>query len=387
MSSLIALVPSLLLLIGAGITWLTRRQAERTSWGMATTFALLTWLSVLFILPSLPAGIELSTWRPVSLFASRLEISLDQTTWGILYAVVTGLLAVLLTAAARPAPGAAGSRTLMLAYTALAMLAIMAGNLLSVAILWMIIDLVSFLYLVARVEDASGAQLLVGRLAIDMSGTLLALAAAAASFAGTLELPFGARPGPLLPTVFLSLAVLLRSGPVPAAFHDLAAAAGASWSGNADAHSLSRSRHGRAGADAGRYDACRRVDLAAPGRRVGRSGRQRPLVRERRSHPRPQFLDPGRGRHRAGERRQSPRRPGVRPGRVRGRHGDGHCARLFDGAPDSLAPAVAPRWVRAPGRAAVDRGGRDDRRDRSWQNSISSRVSEPCSGWCRWSSW
>jgi len=215
---LIALVPSLLLLIGAGITWLTRRQAERTSWGMATAFALLAWLSVLFILPSLPAGIELSTWRPASLFASRLEISLDQTTWGILYAVVTGLLAVLLTAAARPSAGAAGSRTLMLAYSALAMLAIMAGNLLSVAILWMIIDLVSFLYLVARVEDASGAQSLVGRLAIDMSGTLLALSAAAASFAGTLELPFGARPGPLLPTVFLSLAVLLRLGLFPLHF-------------------------------------------------------------------------------------------------------------------------------------------------------------------------
>ena len=76
----------------------------------------------------------------------------------------------------------------MLAYTALSLPAIMAGNLLSVAVLWMMIDLVSFLYLVARVEDESGAQLLVGRLAIDMSGRL-ALAAAAASFAGTLELP------------------------------------------------------------------------------------------------------------------------------------------------------------------------------------------------------
>jgi hypothetical protein len=218
MNSLIGLVPSLLLLIGAGITWLTRRQADRMSWGLATAFALLTWLSVLFILPALPAGLELSAWRPVSLFASRLEISLDRTTWGIVYAVVTGLLAVLLTAAARPASGAAGSRTLMLAYSGLGLVAIMAGNLLSVAILWMMIDLVTFLYLVARVEDESGAQLLVGRLAIDMSGTLLALAAAGASFAGTLELPFGARPGPLLPTVFLSLAVLLRLGLLPLHF-------------------------------------------------------------------------------------------------------------------------------------------------------------------------
>jgi hypothetical protein len=218
MIPLIGLVPSLLLLIGAGITWLTRRQADRLSWGLATIFALLTWLSVLFILPALPAGLELSAWRPASLFASRLEISLDQTIWGILYAVVTGLLAVMLTAAARPASGAAGSRTMMLAYTGLAILAIMAGNLLSVAILWMMIDLVTFLYLVARVEDEAGGQRLVGRLAIDMGGTLLALAAAAASFAGTLELPFGPRPGPLLPTAFLSLAVLLRLGIFPLHF-------------------------------------------------------------------------------------------------------------------------------------------------------------------------
>jgi len=215
---LIGLIPSLLLLLGAGITWLTRRQADRASWGVATVFALIAWLSMLFILPALPAGLELSAWRPASLFASRLEISLDRTTWGIVYSVATGLLAVLLTAAARPAAGAAGSRTMMLAYTGLAMLAIMAGNLLSVAILWMIIDLVSFLYLVARVEDAAGAQTLVGRLAIDMSSTLLALAAAAASFAGTLELPFGARPGPLFPTAFLVLAVLLRLGLFPLHF-------------------------------------------------------------------------------------------------------------------------------------------------------------------------
>ena len=215
---LIGLIPCLLLLLGAGITWLSRRRGDRTSWGLATVFALLTWLSVLFILPALPAGVELSAWRPASLFASRLEISLDRTPWGIVYAVAAGLLAVFLTGAARPASGAGGSRSMMLAYTALAMLAIMAGNLLSVAILWMMIDVLSFLYLIARVEDAAGAQTLVARLAIDMSGTLLVLAAAAASFVGTLELPFGARPVPLLPTAFLALAVLLRLGLFPLHF-------------------------------------------------------------------------------------------------------------------------------------------------------------------------
>jgi hypothetical protein len=215
---LTGLIPCLLLLTGAGITWLTRRQRDRASWGLATAFAFLAWLSVLFILPALPAGVELSAWRPASLFASRLEISLDRTSWGIVYAVATGLLAVSLTGAARPASGAAGSRTMMLAYTGMAMIAIMAGNLLSVAILWMTIDVLSFLYLIARVEDPSGAQTLVGRLAIDMSGTLLVLAAAAASFVGTLELPFGAQPVPLLPTAFLALAVLLRLGLFPLHF-------------------------------------------------------------------------------------------------------------------------------------------------------------------------
>ncbi|MCX6070937.1 MAG: hypothetical protein NTU91_08790 [Chloroflexi bacterium] len=208
----------MLLLIGAGVTWLTRRQVDRVSWGLATAFALLAWLSVLFILPALPTGVELSAWRPASLFASRLEINLDRTSWGIVYAVATGLLAVFLTGAARPALGAAGSRSMMLAYTALALLAIMAGNLLSVAILWMTIDVLSFLYLIARVEDPAGAQTLVGRLAIDMSGTVLVLAAAAASFVGTLELPFGARPVALLPAAFLALAVLLRLGLLPLNF-------------------------------------------------------------------------------------------------------------------------------------------------------------------------
>lgn len=212
------LIPSLVLLLGACITWVARRRSDRMTWGLATVFALAAWLSVLLVLPTLPAALELSAWRPASLFASRIEISLDRPGWGILYLIATGLLSILLTAAARPAANAAGSRAVMLAYTATAMLAVMAGNLLTVTILWMLIDLMAFAYLVARVEDVGGAQTLVGRLAIDMAGTLLALAAAAASFAGTLELPFGARPGPLLPTVFLSLAVLLRLGLFPLHF-------------------------------------------------------------------------------------------------------------------------------------------------------------------------
>jgi hypothetical protein len=215
---LTGLIPCLLLFLGAGITWLSRRQGDRISWALATATALAVWLSVLFVLPALPAGVELSAWRPASLFASRLEISLDRTSWGIVYAVATALLAVFLTGAARPASGAVGSRAMMLVYTALALLATMAGNLLSVAILWMSLDVLSFLYLIARVEDPASAQTLVGRLAIDMSGTLLVLAAAAASFVGTLELPFGARPVPLVPTAFLALAVLLRLGLFPLHF-------------------------------------------------------------------------------------------------------------------------------------------------------------------------
>jgi NAD(P)-dependent dehydrogenase (short-subunit alcohol dehydrogenase family) len=51
----------------------------------------------------------------------------------------------------------------------------------------MTIDVLSFLYLMARVEDPAGAQTLVARLAIDMSGTVLVLAAAAASVPGPVE--------------------------------------------------------------------------------------------------------------------------------------------------------------------------------------------------------
>jgi hypothetical protein len=207
-----------MLLVGAGVTWAARRRSDRLTWGVATAFALLSWLGVLAVLPGLPADVALSAWRPASLFASRLEISLDRPAWGILYSMATALLGILLTAAARPASGASGSRIMMLAYTALAMVAVMAGNLLTVVIVWMVIDLLAFLYLVARVEDVAGAQTLVARLAIDMAGTLLALTAAAASFAGTPELPLGLPSGPLLPTVFLSLAVLLRLGLLPLHF-------------------------------------------------------------------------------------------------------------------------------------------------------------------------
>ena len=229
------LLPILMLLALAVAGWLVRSRQERVVWGVSAVGQSAVWISLLFMKGLIPIQVQLSVWQPVSLFATPVSLELDRIGWTVSFVISTLLLAISLTSVARAGSATPATRTFMCVFGALGMAAAMAGNLLTAAVLWALIDVVAFashLVLVRRSEmvPVEATRLGVGGISI---GCLLASASLASGgpragnalvVAGILALVGGAlRMGffpahyqlPALPGVRRGLGTLLRL--VPAA--------------------------------------------------------------------------------------------------------------------------------------------------------------------------
>lgn len=197
---------------------LARRRHERAWLMIALAASFVAWIGAIGLVGTVPSEVRLSVWRPQDLFGSRLELVLDAQGWQMLFASATLLLSVLMTAVARRGEATAAGRAVMLAYTSLAMLALLAANLLTVATAWALMDLSAFAFLASVLRKEDTASVLVSRLAIDSASVLLVLGAAIAKAAAGPSLAAVGEPQPPLSVVLVSLAVLLRLGLFPPHF-------------------------------------------------------------------------------------------------------------------------------------------------------------------------
>jgi hypothetical protein len=213
-----ATLPFGALLLGAGVTWFFRRRADRVTWGIATAFALLTWLASLGLSAAVPASLGVSVWAPADLFGARIILTLDRSGWQLTYALATLLLAVLLTSVGRPGGGSGLARAGMLAYAAIGVLGLLAGNLLTVATIWALLDTVTFVFLLSRVEDAPTARQLAVRLGVDLTGVILVVASAIVGMFPARGAPADTAGLSPFSVGLMVLAVLLRLGLLPLHF-------------------------------------------------------------------------------------------------------------------------------------------------------------------------
>ncbi len=211
-------VPIALLLLGALVTWLARRRPERMLWAISLGSAAAAWLAILLLGTRVPSSVSLSVWRPVELYGSRLELSLDPIGWTIGYSALTLLMAVVMTGAAREGETASSVRVMMLTYTALGLAAILPGNLLTVATAWALMDGVAALLLMRMAGGGESRQSLVTRIAVDVTGVVLIVAAAAEDWVAGGEADLGGGPISSGGAALLSLAVLFRLGLMPPHF-------------------------------------------------------------------------------------------------------------------------------------------------------------------------
>ncbi len=210
-----AILPILILLFGALLVSMVRNRPERILWALCSGITLLTWIVSLVLITSIPDVIRLSVWKPTALFASRLELHLDSVGWFFLYATSTLIVSVTFTQAVQPGITTPFLRAVMLSYPAITMITMLAGNLLTVAMSWALVDILTLIFLIRMQSDRKDTSRLVTRTAVDGGGILLVLMAALLNGAeggtSSLSTPMTSSTA----AIFLVLAVLLRLGLLP----------------------------------------------------------------------------------------------------------------------------------------------------------------------------
>lgn len=178
---MIALLPFYLLFLAAALTWMLRKRAVRVQWGLSAILGLLIWIATLTLRLGPDQYVQISAWQPSQMFQSPLSLAVDPITWPVIYAVVTLLVAMILTSASREPAPTTGIRVFWFLYTGSAVIAILANNLLTVIITWTLFDFISAIFLFSLLQSEIEIRQVFTRLSIDIFGVLLVLAGTAFS--------------------------------------------------------------------------------------------------------------------------------------------------------------------------------------------------------------
>jgi hypothetical protein len=213
---MLILLPVLLLLV-ASLAILILRSARPGfgyAWLVAVGGSLLTWLGMFFLRGRLPQSLALSVWQPQNLFRISPALLLDNVSWPFAFALATLALAVILTAIARLdvqiSPFAWSGN---LALLALGMLSVLAGNLLTLLMTWVAIDLAELCIALIFTVEKEQSQSLVMAFSGRLLGVFFVLWAMIADRAGSAAPSFQS----LSPasSLFLLLGAGLRLGVLP----------------------------------------------------------------------------------------------------------------------------------------------------------------------------
>ncbi|MDX9992266.1 MAG: hypothetical protein RBS68_09480, partial [Anaerolineales bacterium] len=199
-----------LALLAIGILRITRRSFSY-SWLAAALGALLAWGSVFLWQLDLPALVFETVWQPVELFSAWPVFLVDDFSWIYSLALAGLALAVILTAPAQSTGISPSAWIGTIGLTTLGMLAFLAGNLLTLVMVWAALDLlelVNSLRLARKPDLSERAVISFGARAL---GTGFALWAGAANGPVLSSWELVSAPSAL----FLFLAVGLRLGVLP----------------------------------------------------------------------------------------------------------------------------------------------------------------------------
>lgn len=191
--------------------WL--RPDFRSLWLIAASGALAGWVSVLGWRFQLPLTFQFPAWEPASLFLETLSFTVDTLTWPFAFSIITLVLGVILTAAARenfpaPIPWAA-----ILILGGLGLLAVLANNPLSLLMVWSAIDLAELVAQLRSVDGPQPSEKVITAFATRVAGIGMLLWANMVSVATGAPMNF--QNAPSQAGLYLLLAAGLRLGVLP----------------------------------------------------------------------------------------------------------------------------------------------------------------------------
>jgi len=171
---------SILLLLLSPLAMLILRLARPNfvyHWLIAVMGALGAWPMLIVAGFRLPQTLTLVTWQIGTVFSSAVNLSLDQFSWPYALGLTTLVLAVILTDVARAAEADWANWAGSLFLTALGLLAVMAGNPLTLILAWTAIDLVELLVLLGEVDTSVVRERIVVTFSARVLGSVMLIAA------------------------------------------------------------------------------------------------------------------------------------------------------------------------------------------------------------------
>ena len=209
------LITSLLLVLAALTLFILRVAVPgfRYHWLFAVGGTLLAWVSAFIWLTGLPDSLQFSIWQPAAIFTQSPTFVADQISWVFVISLITLCLAIILTAVVRPQFPSPINWAGTLVLTALGVLAVSAGNPLTLVMIWAAIDLVELVVQLWFVQDPKLSERVVVSFASRVTGIMILLWADMVGAAGGQVSDF--RAATPQAGIFLLIAAGLRAGVLP----------------------------------------------------------------------------------------------------------------------------------------------------------------------------
>ena len=209
------LISALVLLVFSGILVLIRlvRPSFAFAWFVAVFGALIAWPFVLLSRSNLPQTISLFHWRPEWISEHSPFLLLDQYSWPFALALVTLVLSAILTDVFRAADENWSTWVGGLLLGGLGVLAVQAGNPMTLLLFWMVIDLSELVFLLAQHEQNIDSERVIIAFSARLAGTMLFVWAIISTSAIGERLEFSNIPPQV--SIYLLLAAGLRLGVIP----------------------------------------------------------------------------------------------------------------------------------------------------------------------------
>jgi hypothetical protein len=212
---MLTLLPVGLLVITVAVMafYARRRPNYAYHWLWAASGSLFAWVSVWILRTQLPTSIRLALWSSDGLLPFPPRLTIDAVSWPFTLALTTICLATIFTDVSR----AIESNWMVwagdLGITTLGILAVMAGNPLTLVMTWTLIDFVEMTILLRRVDDQPTRRRVIAFFSTSMLGIMMVLWAIIISRSAGTTLTFNQIPPEA--AVFLIIAVGLRMGILP----------------------------------------------------------------------------------------------------------------------------------------------------------------------------
>ena len=210
-------IPILFLILGAISIFIIIRTRNRIglTWIIAAGSSFAAWLAMMILRLYLPSTVSMIKWMPEALFRESPFLMIDYNSWPYAAILITILLAYIFTDSARSKANInplnwSGSMVVI----AIGLIALLAGNPLTMVLAWAVVDMVEFIYLLSvQKTDARQNRRIVLIYAFRMLSLIMLIWAVMVGWAETG--PFDVENIPDKAGVYFLIAAALRLGVLP----------------------------------------------------------------------------------------------------------------------------------------------------------------------------